>query len=200
MKKELYDYSPEEAQAFMNFEGIRELDYVEADGYKLFADNVSNPVKLRAYADRTFKLEVLVPEEVQCVPCELKYKTKNLDSCPCCGTSSRDIMLRNKVQEEPFRRFEHEYSSLLTAGLKVAQPVMAYVADNFGKEQAETMYSEAIKEYNQVLEAIKPFNFIFDEGILDKITAKKESEVNVKVMKELMGDDTSDQAILDFSK
>jgi len=200
MKKELYDYSMEEAQAFMNFEGIRELDYVEADGYKLFADNVSNPVKLRVYGDKTYKLEVLVPEEIQCVPCELKYKTKNLEACPCCGVSNRDIMLRNKVQEEPFRRFEQEYTNLINAGLRVAQPVMAYVADNFSKEQAYEIYENARKEYDIALAAIGPFNFIFNDGILDKVTNMKESEGNVKVMKELMGDDTSEQALLDFSK
>jgi hypothetical protein len=200
MKKELYDYSAEEATEYMNYEGIRELDYVEADGYKLFSDNVSNPVKLRAYEDRTFKLEVLVPDEVQCVPCELKYKTANLDSCPCCGTSTRDVMLRNKVQDEPFRRFEGEYTNLLNAALKVAQPVMAYTADNFTKEQAYELYDVARKEFDNVVASLKPFGFIFAEGILDRIVDMKDKDINVKVMKELMGDDTNDQSILDFSK
>ena len=200
MKKELYDYSTEEATEYMNYEGIRELDYVEADGYKLFSDNVSNPVKLRAYEDRTFKLEVLVPDEVQCVPCELKYKTANKDACPCCGTSTRDVMLRNKVQDEPFRRFEGEYTNLLNAALKVAQPVMAYTADNFTKDQAYELYDVARKEFDNVVASLKPFGFIFAEGILDRIVDMKDKDINVKVMKELMGDDTNDQAILDFSK
>jgi len=200
MKKELYEYSPEEAQEYINYEGIRELDYVEADGYKLFSDNVGNPVKLRAYADGTFKLEVTVPEEVQCVPCELKYKTANKDGCPVCGTTNRDVLLRNKVQDEPFRRFEGIYSELLTSALKVAQPVMAYTADNFSKEQAYEMYETAKKEFDGVLSALKPFGFVFADGILDKVTEMKEKDINVKVMKELMGDDTNDQALMDFSK
>ena len=174
MKKELYDYSAEEATEYMNYEGIRELDYVETEGYKLFGKNIQETVKLRVYEDRTFKLEVLVPEEIQCVPCELKYKTKNLDACPCCGTTSRDVMLRNKVQDD--------------------------VADNFSLEHAEEAYNVARKEFDDTVKELEPYGFVFKEGIFKQITEAKEKEINVKVMKELMGDDASAQAILDFSK
>ena len=37
-------------------------------------------------------------------------------------------------------------------------------------------------------------------GMTELVKEKKADTVNVKVMKELMGDDTSDQALLDFSK
>jgi hypothetical protein len=200
MKKELFEYSKEEASAYMNSDGIKELDYVETEDYKLFGEGLSNPVKLRAYGDRSFVLEIVVPEELQCVPCELTYKTKNLDGCPCCGTANRDVMLRNKVHEEPFRRFEGIYSELLNAALRTAQPVCALISDNFTEDQARDAYAVAYQDYLDTLDALKPFNFIFEPGIMDKIVEMKKNEVNVKVMKELMGDDASEQALLDFSK
>jgi len=200
MKKELFEYTPEEASAFLDSEGIRELDYVETEDYKLFGENISNPVKLRAYADKSFVLEIRVPEELQCVPCQLKYKTENLDSCPCCNSSNRDVMLRNKVHEEPFRRFEGIYTALLNAALAVARPVCAYVADNYTEKQARDEYKEAIEYYNSIIDQLKPFNFIFQDAILNKVKKLKDDKVNVEVMKELMGDDTDEQAILDFSK
>jgi hypothetical protein len=88
----------------------------------------------------------------------------------------------------------------LNAALKVAQPVMAYTADNFTKEQAYELYDVARKEFDNVVASLKPFGFIFAEGILDRIVDMKDKDINVKVMKELMGDDTNDQSILDFSK
>ena len=200
MKKELFEYTPEEAGAFINSEGIRELDYVETDGYKLFGESITSGVRVRAYEDKTFVLEIIVPNELQCVPCELNYKTANLDSCPCCGTTNRDVMLRNKVMEEPFRRFEGIYSELLNAALRVAQPVCALVSDNFTLDQSKKAYDIATKEYKGVLDLLKPFNWIFEDGIIDRVKEMKESKTNVFVMKELMGDDSSTQSLLDFSK
>lgn len=200
MKKELFEYTPEEASAYMNSEGIRELDYVETEGYKLFGESLTSTVKLRVNVDKTFTLEITVPDELQCVPCELKYKTENLDACPCCNSANRDVMLRNKVMEEPFRRFEGIYSELLNAALRAAQPVCALVSDNFTIDQATKAYDKAIEEYNGVLELLKPFNWIFKEGIIDQIVEMKKEKINVQVMKELMGDDASAQALLDFSK
>lgn len=200
MKKELFEYTPEEAGAFINSEGIRELDYVETDGYKLFGESITSGVRVRAYEDKTFVLEIIVPNELQCVPCELNYKTANLDACPCCGTTNRDVMLRNKVLEEPFRRFEGIYSELLNTALRVAQPVCALVSDNFTLDQSKKAYDIALNEYKGVLDLLKPFNWIFEEGIIDRVKEMKESKSNVFVMKELMGDDSSAQSLLDFSK
>ena len=200
MKKELFEYTPEEASAYMNSEGIREIDYVETEDYKLFGESLTSTVKLRVYTDKSYILEITVPEELQCVPCELKYKTANLDACPCCGSTNRDVMLRNKVFEEPFRRFEGIYTQLLNAALRVAQPVCSLVADNFTLEQSTNAYEIAIKDYHAVLKALGPFNWIFDDGVIGKVQELKKDSINVEVMKELMGDDSSAQALLDFTK
>jgi len=202
MKKELFEYTQEEASAYLNMEGVHEIDYVksEEEGYKLFSNGLSSTVKLRVCEDGTFFLEVSVPDKLQCVPCELDFKTANRDSCPCCGTPIREIMLRNKVHEEPFRRFEGIYSELLNAALRVAQPVCAYVSDNFTYTQAVTAYKQARESYDAVINDLKPFNWVFEEDVLDKVTDIKKENTNVYAMKKLMGDEITEKSLLDFSK
>ena len=202
MKKELFNFSEAEARAFLEADGVRVLDYVETgDKYRLFGTSIGDTVKLRVYDDKvTFELEITVPDELQCVPCEIKFKTGNKDACPCCGTSIRDVMLRNKTFEEPFRRFESVYSSLLTAGLKIAQPVMMYVADNFTEEQAKVSYDKAVEEYGISKKALEKFEFIFEDGIMDKAKALKEVSGSVVTMKTLMGDDATAKEVEDFKK
>jgi len=200
MKHELFEYTPEEAKAFLDSEGSREIDYVETDGYKLFGNGLTDLVKLRHYEDNSYMLQIDVPEEMQCVPCDIKFKTEKLDECPACKTTTRDIMLRNKVHEEPFRRFEGVATRLMYAFLKVAQPLCAYTADNFSEEQALEAYNAGKLEYDMVLDEIKAFNWVFSDGIMEKIKAMKSKDINVKVMKDLMGDDSSEESLLDFSK
>jgi len=202
MKKELFEYSPEEASAYMNSEGINELDYVqiEDDEYKIFGESVSSNVKLRIYPNSTYKLEIVVPKVLQCVPCEIDYKTENKDGCPCCGTSNRDVMLRNKVHDEPFRRFEGIYTELLNAALRVARPVCALVADNFTIEQATIAHKEAKEDYDTVLESLKSFSWIFDDNVIFDVITMKGNNTNVESMKQLMGDEITEQSLLDFSK
>lgn len=200
MKKELFEYTQEEAQAFMSQDEIRELDYVKDDGYKLFARNLQENVKLRLYEDGKAMIEIVVPAQLQCVPCGIQFKTDDKETCPCCNTSIRDIMLRNKVTEEPFREFEYIYGKLLTASLKVAQPLCAWAADNFTEEFAIKSYSEAVKEREEVLEELNKFSWIFEGNIIDRIRGMKKEKENIAVMRELTGGDTSDASIADFKK
>ncbi len=200
MKVELFELSEQEAKQFIDTDGVRELDHVKDDGYKTYGQAYSEPVKLRFYEDGKFELEITVPDELQCVPCELKFKTTNMDACPCCGTSVRDIMLRNKVTEEPFRKFESVYSRLLTAALKMAQPLCAYIADNYTEEQARDFYNTAMADYNELIESLKVYKWIFEDGIIDRIKLMKEKDINVKVMKDVMSEESGEKAILDFVK
>lgn len=200
MKVELFEFSETEAKQFLDADGVRELDHVKDDGYKTYGQAYSEPVKLRFYDTGKFELEITVPEELQCVPCELKFKTANKDACPCCGTSVRDIMLRNKVTEEPFRKLESMYSRLLTTTLKIAQPLCAYIADNYTEEQARDFYSKAMVEYKDLIEGLKVYNWVFEDDIIDRIKLMKEKDINVKVMKDIMTEESGEQAILDFVK
>ena len=200
MKKELFEYTQAEAQAFMATDGVRELDYVQDDGYKLFAESLQSNVKLRLYEDGSAKIEIVVPNQMQCVPCGIHYFTDKNDKCPVCGTSTRDIMLRNKVTEEPFREFEGMYSRLFTAVLKVAQPLCAWIGDNFAEKDAIERFEAANKEYEDILEETKKFMWVFNPDVIERIREMKAEKDNVTVMRELTGGDASVEAIEEFKK
>jgi len=198
MKIELFDMTDKEARAFAESDGVRALDHVESEGYRLFGTSIGDAVKMRHYEDGTCKIEIQVPNELQCVPCGVKYLTEKTDCCPVCKTLSRDIMLRNKTFEEPFRKFEAIYSKMLTRALHVAQPLMLLVSDNFTEEQARHKFLQAKEEFDMLVADLSEFNFIFDNGIIDKIIAMKAEHGSVKTMRLLTNGDTSADAIQMF--
>ena len=200
MKKELFEYTKEEAQEFLAQEGIRELDYVQDDGYKLYGESLQAHAKMRFYEDGSAKVEITVPNQLQCVPCGIHYNTEKTDKCPVCGATDRDIMLRNKITEEPFREFEYMYGKFLTATLRVAQPLCAWIGDNYTEDFAREAHQKALEERKEVLEEMKKYSWFFADDIIEQIKALKAENNNVYTMRKLTGGDYSDEALLEFNK
>ena len=198
MKIELFEITEKDAGEFLSQDGVRAID--DLGEYRLFGRLTDN-VKLRQYGEsKEYKLEIQVPVELQCVPCGIKYRTEKRESCPICGTLNRDVMLRNKTFEEPFRKFERIYTDMLNDALRVAQPIMMYVSDNFTEEEAKTAYLQAKEKFGLTFEELKYFSFIFDDKILEKVKALKVDNNNVKTMRILTNGDTSDVALNAFRR
>lgn len=198
MKIELFEMTDKEARAFMAGDKVKALEHVDAEGYRLYGFGISDTVKMRHYEDGVCKLEIVVPSDLQCVPCGIRFLTDRHDSCPCCKSSIRDVMLRNKTFEEPFRKFEAVYSKLLTQALHVAQPIMLYVADQITESEANTKYLQAKEKFDLISVESEEFNFIFDEGIIERVKGLKEDFGSVKAMRCLTRGDMTDASIQEF--
>jgi hypothetical protein len=203
MKKELFATTAEEATLYID-NGATQIDEcVDENGksYRLLAQSVTSPVKLRHYEDGEYITEITVPAELQCVPCGLKYKTEKSDACPICGESHRDIMLRNKVFEDGFRGFERAYTALLNQSLRIAQPIMLYISGNYTQEEASEAYDKEKKGYDALKENMKVFDFIFKDGILKEVEELKVSgKSNLEISRTLTGGDTTKEALESFRK
>ena len=111
------------------------------DKYMMYGSSLSSDVKFKNYVGKNgkdaFKLQLTTPEEIQCVPCGIKFKSeKNPEQCPLCGEKIYDILDRNRRFEEEWTRYEQETTRKLEDDLREKQPALLVKYKLMTEEQA----------------------------------------------------------------
>ena len=100
------DISEAEFDKCVTETGLGILD--QTDEYILYAQAFGDAIKYKNYRNGDkdgFKIVQIVPEEVACGKCHIKIHTAYYDGCPTCGSSTGEMLDRNRAYNDEMHDF-----------------------------------------------------------------------------------------------
>lgn len=89
----------------------------------VYGDSLAANIKYTKHLDDdgeySYYMDVDMPEEVQCVPCGIKFKTEKYSECPNCKEVVHEICDRNRKCQMEFMEYEGKATQLNQDLLKV---------------------------------------------------------------------------------